>query len=243
MATATAQKTKAVGQAAPTVEEMMRELEALGSEQTAKTYRRHGVGDNDVFGVSYAAFGTLKKRLKTNQALARDLWHTGNHDARVLALMIADPVMTTDDDLEAWVSSAGCYALTWPVAQVAAQRPDAAERAARWIGADDEWIERAGWQVVGELALRGAVSLPDRYFEEHLATIEQRIHGAKNRVRDAMNDVVIAIGGRNESLRRQAVAAAQRIGKVHVDHGDTWCKTPDAGPYIEKIWARRALKN
>jgi hypothetical protein len=54
-----------------------------------------------------------------------------------------------------------------------------------------------------------------------------------------MNNALIAIGGRNEALRKQATAAAKRVGKVDVDHGDTACKTPDAVSYIEKMWARK----
>ena len=51
------------------VEDVLRELELLGTEQTRKIYRRHGVGENQ-FGVSYANLGKLKKRIKVNHALA-----------------------------------------------------------------------------------------------------------------------------------------------------------------------------
>jgi 3-methyladenine DNA glycosylase AlkD len=44
-----------------------------------------------MFGVSYAALGKLKKQIKQEHALAEALWETGNHDARVLATMVADP--------------------------------------------------------------------------------------------------------------------------------------------------------
>ncbi len=50
-----------------------------------------------------------------------------------------------------------------------------------------------------------------------------------------MNNVLIGLGVRNEALREKAEAAAQRIGKVVVDHGETGCKTPDAISYMEKI--------
>jgi len=36
------------------------------------------------------------------------------------------------------------------------------------------------------------------------------------------------------------LAAAKRIGKVEVDHGETSCKTPDASTYIRKAVARRS---
>jgi hypothetical protein len=49
-----------------------------------------------------------------------------------------------------------------------------------------------------------------------------------------MNMALIAIGVRSAGLRKLALAAAKRIGKVEVDHGDTSCKTPDAAAYIAK---------
>jgi hypothetical protein len=53
-------------------------------------------------------------------------------------------------------------------------------------------------------------------------------------VRDAMNSALIAIGIRNSHLEELALSAAQRIGKVEVDHGKTNCKTPDAAAYIRR---------
>ena len=44
------------------------------------------------------------------------------------------------------------------------------------------------------------------------------------------------------ALRKAALVAAKRIGKVEVDHGDTACKTPDAAEYIEKAWAYAKAK-
>ena len=76
----------------------------------------------------------------------------------------------------------------------------------------------------------------------HLATIEGEIHARKNRVRDAMNSALIAIGIRNDALEEQALAAATRIGKVEVDHGETGCKTPDAADYIRRTLDRRRQK-
>lgn len=54
-----------------------------------------------------------------------------------------------------------------------------------------------------------------------------------------MNGALINIGARDDALRKKALAAADRIGVVEVDHGQTECKTPAARPYIEKMWARR----
>jgi 3-methyladenine DNA glycosylase AlkD len=221
--------------------DVMDELRALGTAHTAKTYRRHGA-TGEVYGVSYADLGKLKKRIKVDHPLALALWQSGNHDARVLATMVADPAQMAEADIDCWVDDADNYGLASAVGtDVAARMPGAAARMERWIDSDDEWRGRAGWRIAAALALNDQ-SLPDSYFERLLAIGEARIHTSKNRVRDAINDTVIAIGGRNPSLRARAAETARRIGKVEVDHGDTACETPDAAAYIDKMWARRAAK-
>ena len=217
--------------------EVMHELQALGTEQNRKIYRRHGIGEN-MFGVSYANLGALKKKIKTDHALAQALWASGNHDARVLATMIADPAQMTDRDLEAWAKDLDNYAIVDNFVGLAAKTAFVRKKAGQWSKSKDEWIGRAGWHLVGQLAMRDP-DLPDDDFEARLAVIERDIHTRKNRVREAMNNTLIAIGIRNAALQKKAIAAARRIGAVDVDHGETGCKTPDAVPYILKAVARK----
>jgi hypothetical protein len=45
--------------------------------------------------------------------------------------------------------------------------------------------------------------------------------------------IVIVIGQR-PGLRELALAAAKRIGKVEVDHGETSCQVPDAVKFLSR---------
>jgi 3-methyladenine DNA glycosylase AlkD len=220
--------------------EVMQQLRSLGKEQTAKTYRRHGVR-GDVFGVSYGDLGKLKKRIKVDHALAVALWRTGNHDARILATMVADPAALDERTLDAWARDLDSYPIADAFAGLAAQSPAARRCMERWTTDDGEWVGRAGWLVLARLAGDGG-ALSDAELAGYLPTIEREIHTRKNRVRDAMNSALIAVGIRNAPLREQALAAAARIGTVDVDHGETNCKTPDAAEYIRKTVAYREGK-
>jgi 3-methyladenine DNA glycosylase AlkD len=224
----------------PTCAEIMDELESLGTEQTRKTYRRHGVGDNQ-YGVSYAHLGALKKRIKRDHTLARQLWAGGNHDARILATMIADPAQMDDALLDAWAADLHNYVETDAFAARAGASPAARACVERWTPSDEEWPGSAGWQVLGHLA-RHDPALPDATFTPYLATIARDIHTRKNRVRHAMNGALIAIGTRNPALEAAALAVAAAIGPVIVDHGATGCKTPDAATYIRKVQARQTAR-
>lgn len=220
--------------------ETLRQLESLGTEQNRKVYRRHGVSAN-LFGVSYANQRKLAKAIKRDHPLALELWASGNHDARILATMIADPAQGDDRLLDGWVADLGSYVLTDALAAFAGKTDRARDKAEEWRTAAAEWPGRAGWQLVAQLAMQDS-DLPDAYFLARLADIEREIHTRQNRVRDAMNNALIAIGIRNAALEPPALAAAARIGKVVVDHGQTGCKTPDAAAYIHRTLARRRQK-
>lgn len=219
------------------VDDVMTHLEKAGTPQTRKTYARHGV-TGKMFGTSYAVIGKLTKSIKVDHSLADKLWATANHDARVVATMVADAGIATRKQLDAWAGACDNYVLTDAVAQLVAKTPNARATAEAWTKSTSEFVGQAGWTVLAVLA-RTDPSITDDYCMALLARIEKSIAKGKNRVRHAMNSALIAIGGRSTKLRTAAIAAAKRIGPVSVDHGDTACETPDAVSYIGKIWARK----
>ena len=220
-----------------TLSEAMAALEAAGTAQNRKVYARHGV-KSPMFGVSYANLGKIQKKIKVDQALAEQLWATGNHDARVLATKIADRAAIRASTLEAWVRDLSSYVDTDAFAHLAARTPHAEKKTAAWTKSKKEWIAAAGWTVLSAVAMNDPGGDPEKY-AAWLERIEDGLHEAPNRVRYSRNNALIAIGIRGGALQKKAIAAARRIGKVEVDHGQTGCKTPDAEPYILKAIARQ----
>jgi 3-methyladenine DNA glycosylase AlkD len=220
--------------------EAIKKLKSLGTAQNRKVYARHGVTGKQ-FGVSFANLDRLKKEIKTDHDLAERLWATANHDARILATKIADPSVMTAKKLEAWARDLDNYVVTDGFASLAARSPLARQCMEKWTKARGEWVSSAGWALVAHLAMNEE-KMPNTAFEARIKTIEKSIHRSKNRVRHAMNNGLIAMGIRNPKLENKAIAAAKRIGKVEVDHGETNCQTPDAVAYILKTLEYRSKK-
>jgi len=224
-----------------TLAEALAALENAGSAQTRKTYARHGA-TGPMFGVSFATLKALTKRIGVDHALALALWDTGNLDARNLAVKIVDPARMTSSDLDRWAREesarqvCGGYAAMLP-----AETPHGTAKAAEWLASKDVRLRVAGWTLLGQLAQRDEAT-PDAFFEKRLAEIERTIHAAPDPEREVLNLAVISIGCRSPGLRKAALAAAKRIGTVEIDHGETACKTPDAGEYIRKTWAHSTSK-
>ena len=221
--------------------EILQTLKASGKDTTAQIYRRHGAL-GDVLGVLYSDLAKLQKRIKTDHATALEIWASGIHEARVLATQIADPTKATRKEIDTWLKDCKGYpmvdALTIFVGRTS--HADACMKA--WIESKDEWVSSVGWGLLGQTAMNDTTS-DDAFFATFLKRIESEIRGAPNRTRSAMNKTLIALGTRNENLKQAVLAAAKRIGKVVVDHGDTDCKTPDAQAYILKTWAHREKKH
>jgi 3-methyladenine DNA glycosylase AlkD len=221
-----------------TASEILAALKKLGKPTTAAIYKRHGSGDN-VFGVLTSEIGKLVKKIKVDHALAMELWKTGNADARMLALQIADPQKLTEADAEALLDNPHPHFTAYYLCALLARSPVAEAKMRTWMKSTTESVRESGYALLAHRLKGDADCVSDADAAKILATIEKEIHGSANRARYTMNNAVIAIGVFKPSLKKKAVDAAKRIGKVEVDHGETDCKTPDAVAYIEKASKRR----
>ncbi len=220
--------------------DVMAALEAAGTEQARKIYRRHGARE-PVFGVQFAVLKTLYKRIGVDHELAMALWQTGNFDARNLAVKVVNPALMTFEDLDAWGKDSSVAMVMAYVAHVAVESPHAQALVASWLAAASVDLRAAGWSLVAAMSQRD-VQTPDSWFVQRLTEIEAQIRTAPNAVRGPMNHALITIGCRNDALRPVATATAQRIGPVEIDHGDTACETVEAAPRIDKTWAHSLSK-
>ncbi len=222
------------------LQDAMDTLRAAGSEQTRKTYLRHGAKE-PLFGVSFATLKVLHKSIGVDHALALQLWDTENLDARNLAVKIVDPSQMASHTLDAWAlwdvpRTCGAY-----VAEVTSESPHALAKVNAWVASEDVAQRATGWTLAGVLAMRDE-ALDDRWFLERLAHIEASIQQPPKALLAPMNAAVIRIGCRNPALRTAAVETAARMGKVTIDHGNTACKTPDAAIDIDKAWDHSTAK-
>ena len=67
------------------LKEALAKLESMGDEKRRAFNVKHGAGTMKHFGVATGDIRTLAKKIKTDHALALQLWKTGNIDAQLLA--------------------------------------------------------------------------------------------------------------------------------------------------------------
>src|SRR6476660_3805890 len=185
-------------------QEILTTLKKLGKPQTAAIYKRHLSGDN-VCGVLTSDIAKLQKKIKVDHALALELWQTGNAEARILALQVADPEKLTRADAdgllkEGPVHFVGCY-----LSGLVGRSPIADETMRAWMKSRDEFAREMGYGILGVRLKDDPGSVSDEDVEQVLATIEKEIHRSPNWARYAMNGALISIGIYKPALRKKAI--------------------------------------
>lgn len=219
-----------------TYEEVMDNLKELGTEQTKRTFLRHGAHE-PLFGVKVGDLKKLVKHVKKNRELALALYDSGNYDAMYLAGLSINPKSMTVDELRRWADQASWHGpAEYTVAGVAAESAHALELAKEWIASEEELKAVCGWSTYTNYI---SITPDDQLDIEHirglLRVVRDTIHQERNWVRYTMNGFVIAAGSYIPELQQEALDAARAIGKVHVDVGQTACKVPLAEEYIHKV--------
>lgn len=225
------------------VESIMKELEALGSEQTKKTFIRHGAPADKVFGVKVGDLKTIVKRVKKNYELAKELYDTGNCDAQYLAGLIGDEKKMTKADLNRWVKKSSWNMTSeYTIPFVAGESVYGWELGLEWIESPKEAIASAGWATLSAyLSVNPDENLDYKKITALLKNIEKNIHKAPNRVRYTMNGFILSVGAYVADFFEVAIDTAKRMGEVYVDMGGTACKVPDVVDYLKKMQSKNYI--
>lgn len=218
-----------------TLKQVMSELEAKGTAQTKKVLLRHGAKE-PFFGVKIGDMKVILRQIKGDQALALQLYETGNGDAQYLAGMVADGKKMTAAQIQKWVETAAWSMISGNTCVwIAAEHPDGLAIALKWIDSKKETIAAAGWNTLGALAATVPDELlPVKQFSALLDRVAKTLKASRDDVRYAMNGFVIACGTYIAALGDKAIATARKVGTVEVDMGETSCQVPAAEAYIMK---------
>lgn len=225
-----------------TTEQVMKELEKKGSEQIKKILLNHGIKE-PLFGVKISDLKVIQKKVKIDHELALSLYETGIYDAMYLAGLIVDDSKMSKKDLQQWAEKAPSSGISeYTVAWVAAESDHGWELGMKWIDSSKEKIATSGWNTLsGVIAMKPDNELDIATIKKLLQRIAKEIHSAPNRVRYAMNNFIITVGGYTKELTKEAIEIAKKVGDVYVDLSGTACKVPGAVDYIKKMEAKGVI--
>lgn len=193
------------------VESIVEELKRLGNPKARDGMARFGIQTSSALGISIPQLRDLARKTGTNHGLALKLWNARIHEARILATMIDDPSRVTQAQMEEWASGFDSWDLVDNCCgNLFDKTPFAVTKANEWSSRTEEYIKRAGFVLMAELAVHNK-SASDETFLEFLPMIVREASDERNFVRKAVNWALRQIGKRNAALNAAAIRTANEV--------------------------------
>ncbi|MFC2014902.1 DNA alkylation repair protein [Chloroflexota bacterium] len=194
--------------------EILLKLKALSDPEAVVGMARFGINPENTLGVSIPNLRKIARETGKDHTLALQLWASGIHEARILAGMVDDPKMVTEEQLENWVNDFD----SWDVCDgccmnLFEKTGFAYGKAVEWSSRESEFVKRAGFVMMARLAVSDKKA-DDGKFEQFLPIIIKEAGDDRNFVKKAVNWALRQIGKRSRYLNRKAVETASKIQEL-----------------------------
>jgi len=195
------------------VESILAEMKSKRDQNAVKGMARFGISPVGTLGLSVPYLRSLARRVGRDHDLARGLWASEIHEARILAALVDDPKKVTKLQMEKWVAGFD----SWDVCDACCgnlfdRTPYAYDKALEWSKRDEEFVKRAGYVLMAELAVHDKEA-PDASFLRFFECIEAGSTDQRNFVKKAVNWALRQIGKRNMRLNHAALELAGKLSR------------------------------
>ncbi len=175
---------------------------------------RFGISVHNALGVSVPVLRALARTIGRDHDLAAQLWASGIHEARILASMVDDPGLVTQEQAERWVADFDSWDLCDQCCMNLLEKlPDAYSKAIEWAGHDEEFVKRAGFALMACLSWHDKQAA-DAQFIGFFPAIQREAIDGRNFVKKATSWALRNIGKRNRNLNQKAIEIAEEIAKI-----------------------------
>jgi 3-methyladenine DNA glycosylase AlkD len=193
------------------LDDILERIKEQGSLEAVAGMARFGITPVNNYGVSVTTLRRIAREIGKNHLLAEQLWSSSVHEARLLASIVDDPKLATEEQLERWVKDFN----SWDVCDqccnnLFGKTCFAYQKAVEWSGRSEEFVKRAGFVLMAHLAVHDKKS-DDRRFEEFFPIILREAADERNFVKKAVNWALRQIGKRSAALNRSAIETAKSI--------------------------------
>jgi 3-methyladenine DNA glycosylase AlkD len=177
---------------------------------------RFGIVGERRLGLSVPSMRRIAKALGADHELAVGLWDTGIPDARIVAGMVADPVLLGSRQMDRWARDFDSWDVCDQVCGSAfLASPHAWKKVEAWAVRPEEFVRRAAFALLATLAVHDRDrDSGDERFMQALVLIEAAADDDRNFVRKAVNWALRNIGKRNAALNGAAIECAWRIREL-----------------------------
>lgn len=190
---------------------MIATLKGHADAQAVQKMAKFGINSGQALGISVPTLRALARANGKDQALAVALWDSGIHEARILASMVAEPRLVSPQLMDHWVHDFASWDVCDQVCgNLFDKTPFAYQKAVQWCQEEQEFVRRAGFVMMAELAVHDKAASDDAFLP-FFPLIKQYAWDERNFVKKAVNWALRQMGKRNKHLGAIALECAHEL--------------------------------
>lgn len=195
--------------------DIIKKLKDVSNPDAVEGMARFGITPENTFGVSIPNLRNIAKETKKNHALAQQLWKSGFRETMILASMVDEPEMVTDEQMEKWVLDFDYWEICDQCCMNLFEKTGFAyEKAIEWSLRDEQFVKRAGFVLMARLAVSDKKA-DDSRFEQFFPMMLREADDERNFVKKAVNWALRQIGKRNLALNVKAIETAKEMQGIY----------------------------
>lgn len=195
-------------------DDIIEKLKSFSNPKAVGNMVRYGIRPESAYGVSISNLRKIAKEIGKNHGLAQQLWASNIRETRILASMIDDSRMVTEEQMEEWVRDFDYWEVCDQCCANLFQKTKFAyQKAVEWSSNEEEFVKRAGFVLMALLAISDKKA-DDEQFERLFPIIKREAFDNRNFVKKAVNWALRQIGKRNLNLNKKAIETAKEIQKM-----------------------------
>ncbi|TSD63348.1 DNA alkylation repair protein [Inquilinus sp. KBS0705] len=219
-----------------TVTEILTKFESLKDDKVFAQNKKRGSGPNQ-FGVKMGDIRKIAAKIKTDHMLAKQLWETGNVEARFLATLILEPKKLSVAEIDSMVRSERfTHVADWFSSYVLKEHPDKEQLRQLWEHTDDPMAGRAYWALTSGRIARSPEGLDIPAILDRIAA---EMPNAAPEPQWTMNTALAQIGINHPAYRQRALAMGEQMGIYRDYPVSKGCTSPFAPIWINEMVKRQ----
>jgi len=197
------------------INEILSKLKTLANPRAIEGMAKYGITSSKAYGVSIPNLRKIAREIGTNHELAKQLWKLDIRETRILATLIDNPKLVTEEQMDEWANDFNYWEICDQCCMNLFVNTDFAyKKAIEWSSSEKEFVKRAGFALMASLAFKYRKT-NDELFDEFFQLIKKEASDERLYVKKAVSWALRQIGKRNLVLNKKAIEVAKEIQKIN----------------------------
>lgn len=193
------------------VQEIIEILKDLSSDKYKKNVVKLGIPEEDSIGVSTGEVRNVAKKLQKSNELAYELWKTGYHEAKLLAVLIFENKKITLDDIKELMKEVYSWDLCDHICKnLIIKISDYEKLIYQWCDVDEIYYKRATFTLIASTVTKNK-KITMETIEKFLDIIKHNSNDSREHVKKAVSWALREVGKKDFECQERAILLAHEL--------------------------------